>query len=62
MAAKRPAKISSTKKVIYTKKCPACQAQGKDSNMGIIKMVRHSKPSGMFWVCPVCAAEVPTRG
>ena len=61
MAAKRPAKISTTKKVVFKKKCPACMAKGTESDMGIIKMVRHSKPSGMFWVCPKCNAEVPTK-
>ncbi|MBS7380409.1 MAG: hypothetical protein KIG72_03970 [Bradymonadales bacterium] len=61
MAAKRPAKISTTKKVVYKKKCPACMAKGTESEMGIIKMVRHSKPSGMFWVCPKCNCEVSTK-
>ncbi|MBO4350694.1 MAG: hypothetical protein J6A01_07110 [Proteobacteria bacterium] len=61
MAAKRPAKISTTKKVVYKKKCVVCAAKGTDSDMSIIKMVRHSKPSGMFWVCPKCNAEVPTK-
>lgn len=61
MAAKKPAKISTTKKVVYTKKCPACAAKGTESNMSLMKMVRHSRPSGMFWVCPKCAAEVPTH-
>ncbi|MBQ1267575.1 MAG: hypothetical protein IIY06_12615 [Proteobacteria bacterium] len=61
MAAKRPAKISTTKKVVYVKECPACAAKGKKSNMSLMKMVRHSRPSGMFWVCPTCAAEVPTH-
>ncbi len=61
MAAKRPAKISTTKKVQYKLKCPACMAKGTESEMAIIKMVRHSKPSGMFWVCPKCNAEVSTK-
>lgn len=61
MAAKRPAKISTTKKAVYVKKCPACMAKGADSNMSLMKMVRHSRPSGMFWVCPKCNAEVPTH-
>ncbi|MBQ9394958.1 MAG: hypothetical protein IJU23_05515 [Proteobacteria bacterium] len=65
MAAKKSAKqakISTTKKVVFKKKCPYCLAKGDDKQeMSIIKMVRHSKPSGMFWVCPKCAAEVPTK-
>lgn len=62
MAAKRPAKISKAKKGTYIKNCPTCQSQGKESAMNIVKMVRHSKPSGMFWVCSQCATEVPTQG
>ncbi len=62
MAARRPAKITTTKKDIYVKLCPSCKADGKEQAMGIIKMVRRTKPSGMFWVCPSCNAEVPTKG
>jgi len=60
MAARRPAKIATTKKVQFVKHCPACKGNGKETAMSIIKMVRHSKPSGMFWVCPTCGNEVPS--
>ncbi len=48
MAPKRPAKISTTAKgSMYAKTCPKCGAKIKK----LVKMIRHSKPSGMFWVC-----------
>lgn len=63
MAARRPAKIATTKKEKYVKYCPTCAAKGKeDQAMQLLKMVRCTKPSGMFWVCPVCNSEVPTHG
>ena len=55
MAARRPAKIASAKKAYYVKECPVCKSKDKESPMAVIKMVRHSKPSGMYWVCSVLA-------
>ena len=40
-----------------TKNCPAC----KNPKMQVVKFVRHSRPSGMFWVCDKCSNEMPTR-
>lgn len=61
MAARRPAKLAIGKKATATKLCPSCQRQGKEQAMSVMKMVRITKPSGMFWVCPSCNAEVPTH-
>ncbi|MFA5625166.1 MAG: hypothetical protein WC966_08965 [Bradymonadales bacterium] len=61
MAARRPAKIAIGKKATNVKLCPSCQSNGKEQAMSVMKMVRITKPSGMFWVCPSCNAEVPTH-
>jgi hypothetical protein len=52
---RRPAKISSKKKGDRVKECPTC-----DKDMIVIKIVRHSGPSGMFWRCD-SGHEIPTR-
>ncbi|PIW00674.1 MAG: hypothetical protein COW42_07095 [Deltaproteobacteria bacterium CG17_big_fil_post_rev_8_21_14_2_50_63_7] len=62
MAARRPAKIATKKRGGFVKLCPSCKSNDKDSPMSIVKMVRQTKPSGMYWVCGTCEAEVPTRG
>ena len=61
MAARRPAKIATTKKAQHTKLCPACKAKGQETLMSIMKMVRYTRPSGMYWVCSSCNHEIPTR-
>ncbi len=53
---KRPAKISSKNKDgggVQT--CPTCE-----KDMSVVKMVRQTAPSGMFWVCD-SGHEIPTR-
>ena len=52
---KRPAKIGSRKKGGGTRVCPNCE-----KDMVVIKMIRHSGPSGMFWRCE-SGHEIPTR-
>ncbi len=51
---KRPAKIASKKKANAGKVCPTC-----DKEMTVVKMVRHSAPSGMLWRCEK-GHELPT--
>lgn len=54
---KRPAKISTTAKAgMYSKSCPKC-----DTVLKAVRMVRHSKPSGMHWVCDSCGFEAIAR-
>ncbi len=56
MAPKKKAKISTTAKAgMYDKHCPKCEKVLK-----AVRMVRHSKPSGMFWVCE-CGFEASTN-
>lgn len=45
MAARRPAKIATTKKEKYVKLCPIT---GKE--MTVIRYVGSEHPSGMYWV------------
>lgn len=45
MAAKRPAKISTTKKDRYVKLCPVT-----NKPMTVVRYDGHSHPSGMYWV------------
>jgi ssDNA-binding Zn-finger/Zn-ribbon topoisomerase 1 len=55
----RPAKLAirAGRDAGKTKTCPAC----KNPKMQVVKFVRHSRPSGMFWVCDKCSNEMPTR-
>ena len=45
MATKRPAKIASKRKAAYSKVCPVT-----NKPMVPVKMMRHSGPSGMYWM------------
>ena len=58
MATKRPAKIAGRKKIAQGK---ACTTDACDGLMTPVKFVRWSKASGMFWLCPKCENEIPTR-
>jgi hypothetical protein len=53
-AKKRPAKLASSKKKGGERSCPTC-----DKDMQVVKIIRHSGPSGMFWRCE-SGHELPT--
>ena len=54
----RPAKLAirTDRDAGKSKECPACQ----NPKMTVVKFVRHSRPSGMYWVCDKCNYEMPT--
>lgn len=49
------ARLASKKKTGSHKACPTCS-----KDMVVVKIVRHSGPSGMFWRCE-SGHELPTR-
>ena len=55
----RPAKLAirSDKDAGKTKVCPACE----NPKMQVVKFVRHSRPSGFYWLCDKCGHERSTR-
>lgn len=55
----RPAKLAirGDKDAGKTKVCPSCS----NPKMIVVKFVRHSKPSGLFWTCDKCGYEVTTK-
>lgn len=55
----RPAKLAirADRDAGKTKVCPACA----NPKMTIVKFVRQSKPSGIFWLCEKCNHEVATH-
>ncbi len=40
-----------------SKACPSCQ----NPKMTVVPFVRHSRPSGMFWLCEKCGHEQATK-
>lgn len=56
--ATRPAKIAGRDRDSgKNKACPSCN----NPKMNVVKMVRHSKSSGFFWMCEKCNYEQSTR-
>lgn len=55
----RPAKLAirADRDAGKTKQCPECQ----NPKMGVVKMVRQSRPSGFFWLCDKCGHEQSTK-
>jgi predicted RNA-binding Zn-ribbon protein involved in translation (DUF1610 family) len=55
----RPAKLAirTDRDQGKTRSCPSCG----NEKMGVVKMVRHSRPSGFFWLCDKCGYEVATH-
>lgn len=55
----RPAKLAirTDRDAGRSKACPSCG----NPKMQVVKFVRSSKPSGMFWLCDKCNYEVSTR-
>ena len=55
----RPAKLAirTDREAGKVKECPACN----HPRMTVVKFVRQSRPSGMFWLCEKCNYEMPTR-
>ena len=55
----RPAKLAirTDRDAGKNKECPSCH----NPKMLVVKFVRHSKPSGMYWLCGKCNYEMPTR-
>ena len=55
----RPAKLAirADRDAGKSKQCPQCE----NPKMEVVKFVRYSRPSGMFWFCNKCGYESPTR-
>lgn len=57
----RPAKaktaVRSERGVGKSRVCPKCD----QPKMAVVKFVRHSKPSGFFWLCEGCGHEMSTH-
>ena len=55
----RPAKLAirTDRDAGRNKECPSCG----NPKMVVVKFVRHSKPSGFFWLCDKCDHEEATR-
>lgn len=55
----RPAKLAirADRDAGKSKVCPSCA----NPKMVVVKFVRHSKPSGFFWMCDKCNYEVSTK-
>ena len=55
----RPAKLAirTDRDAGKAKECPSCQ----NPKMVVVKFVRQSRPSGMYWLCDKCKYEMPTR-
>lgn len=59
MAAGKKAKIAgrADRDAGRTKDCPACA----NPKMTVVKFVRQSRASGIFWTCDKCGFEEPTK-
>jgi hypothetical protein len=55
----RPAKLAirADRDAGKSKVCPSCA----NPKMVVVKFVRQSKPSGLFWLCEKCNFEVSTH-
>ena len=55
----RPAKLAirGDRDAGKTKLCPSCQ----NPKMTVVKFVRQSRPSGIFWLCEKCNYERSTK-
>ncbi|MFN3198528.1 MAG: hypothetical protein ACE366_08940 [Bradymonadia bacterium] len=55
----RPAKLAirTDRDAGKNRECPSCG----NPKMAVVKFVRHSKPSGFFWLCDKCGYEESTR-
>lgn len=55
----RPAKLAirADREAGKVKACPSCG----NPKMSVVKFVRQSRPSGLFWLCDKCGAESPTK-
>ncbi len=55
----RPAKLAirTDRDAGKTKSCPNCD----NPKMTVVRFVRQSRPSGIFWYCEKCGHEIPTK-
>lgn len=55
----RPAKLAirTDREAGKVRACPSCG----NPKMTVVKFVRQSRPSGLFWVCDKCGHEMATR-
>ena len=55
----RPAKLAirTDRDAGKPRECPSCG----NPKMAVVKFVRHSRPSGFFWLCEKCNYEESTR-